>query len=208
MERFFPFLPAVCLVLALCVIAQFVLISGLNARFTRQTKMLRQFFSGPQGEDLEALLERTLTQSQEAHCNAESALERVQQNAHAWEKCLQNFALLRYDAFDDVTGEQSFSLALLDQKQNGTIITSLLGRQNSRCFGKEIVDGRPQQPLSDEEQRVLLMACQSKHELKFEVPRHANGNGHLNGKAGGHDSRVHAKELTKELAAAAEAHHN
>ena len=161
MARLLPLLPVLCLVLTLCVIAQGVMMAGLNARFARQTKMLRQFFSGPQGEDLEALLERNLTQTQQALCNSELALERVSQDAARAENCLQRFALVRYDAFGDVTGQQSFSLALLDGQSNGTIVTSLLGRQNSRCFGKVIIGGQPEQPLSDEEQRVLEMAIKS-----------------------------------------------
>ena len=185
MSQFLPFLPIICALLVVCVLVQFVLIASINARFARQTKMLRQFFSGPQGEDLGGLLERTLTQSQLAMDNSALALERATHEVARNQSGIQKFALLRYNAFEDVTGEQSFSIALLDGNGNGTVITSILGRQNSRCFGKAIVGGQPQQSLSQEEQRVFLQACQSNHEIKFEVaaPVKSGVNGHakLNG---------------------------
>ena len=169
MQQLLPYLPVTCAILVICVGVQFALISSINARFARQTKMLRQFFSGPQGEDLEALLERTLTQSQTAMEQSELALQRATVEAARNQSGIQRFALLRYNAFEDVTGEQSFSIALLDGRGNGTVITSILGRQNSRCFGKAIVGGQPQQPLSQEEQRVFLQACQSNSDVQFEV---------------------------------------
>ena len=170
MEQLLPFLPIVCLALIICVVVQFILISGLNARFTRQTKMLRQFFSGPQGEDLEGLLERTLSASETALANSQTALQSAQEDAQKQAAYIQRFALSRYNAFEDVTGEQSFSLVLLDGQNNGTVITSLLGRQNSRCFGKAIAGGQPLQPLSQEEQRVFLMACQAKNQVNISPP--------------------------------------
>lgn len=169
MAHFIPFLPIVCALLIACVLVQFALIASINARFARQTKMLRQFFSGPQGEDLEALLERTLTQSQLAMEHSQKALERATHEVARNQGGIQKFALLRYNAFEDVTGEQSFSIALLDGNGNGTVITSILGRQNSRCFGKAIVGGQPMQPLSDEEQLVFLQACQSNNDFKVDI---------------------------------------
>ncbi len=169
MQKILPFLPYVCAALIVCAGVQFALISSLSARMARQTKMLRQFFSGPQGEDLEALLERTLTQSAQAMENSELALQRATVEAARNQSGIQKFALLRYNAFEDVTGEQSFSIVLLDGNGNGTVISSILGRQNSRCFGKAIVGGQPMQPLSQEEQRVFLQACQSNNEFKVDV---------------------------------------
>ena len=180
MAQILPFLPLVCALLIVCVAVQFALIASINARFARQTKMLRQFFSGPQGEDLEALLERTLTQSQLAMDNSALALERATHEVARNQSGVQKFALLRYNAFEDVTGEQSFSLALLDGRGNGTVVSSILGRQNSRCFGKAIVDGQPMQPLSDEEQRVFLQACQSNNDFKVDVA--ASEKNGINGK--------------------------
>lgn len=139
--------------------------------------MLRQFFTGPNGEDLEALLSRNLEESREAIANSQVALTRSQECSLKQSAAVQHFALLRYDAFEDVMGQQSFSLALLDGRDNGAIITSLFGRTSSRCFGKMIVNGQPEQPLTEEEQSVLFQAL----EQKVNVAK--NGKAELNGKA-------------------------
>ncbi len=142
--------------------AQFIFLAGMNRRLARQTKMLRQFFSGPQGEDLEGLLERTLQESRVAGEMARLTSQQMNEFLTRFDSCVQHFALVRYDAFEDVTGQLSFSLALLDGRDNGAIISTIFGRTNSRCFGKMITAGRPEQPLTDEEQNALIQALESK----------------------------------------------
>lgn len=158
------------------------MIAGLNARIVRHSKMVRHFFSGPQGEDLEALLNRNYDQTQMALDNSQRALESIQLDTERLNLCLQKFALERYDAFDDMKGEQSFSLALLDGQGNGTVITSLQSRQTSRCYGKAIENGQPQQALSDEEQKVLIQALQTKSSAPV-IPLHIAGAKAVNAQA-------------------------
>lgn len=178
MEFLRPFLPVLCLFLLFLVGVQFVFIAGINRRFSAQTRMLRQFFSGPDGEDLEELLRRNLEESREALANSQMALARSQEISLKQSAAIQHFALMRYDAFDDVMGQQSFSLALLDGRDNGVVISSVLGRNNSRCYGKMIVNGQPEQPLTEEERKTLLMAIEKKI-----TPSKQGENGEANGKA-------------------------
>ncbi len=134
----------------------------MNRRLAGQTKMLRQFFSGPQDENLQELLERTLEDARVARESSRLLSAQVAEMAARFEGCIQHFALVRYDAFDDVSGGLSFSLALLDGRDNGAIISTICGRTNSRCFGKMISGGQAQQPLTDEEQQALIQALESK----------------------------------------------
>ncbi|HLK56112.1 MAG TPA: DUF4446 family protein [Chthonomonadaceae bacterium] len=69
--------------------------------------------------------------------------------------CLQQAHLIRYNAFDDVGGEQSFSLALLDGQGNGVVLTSVYSRMDVRVYAKAIRNGRASHPLSEEETRAL-----------------------------------------------------
>jgi hypothetical protein len=71
---------------------------------------------------------------------------------------IQHFGLVRYDGFSDVSGQQSFSLAILDADKNGAVVTGLFSRSDSRCYGKAIIAGSPEQTLSDEEQSALDIA--------------------------------------------------
>ncbi len=75
---------------------------------------------------------------------------------------LQKWALLRYKAFANTGGEQSFSLVILDQKGDGVILSSIYGREESRVYAKAIKDRKSSYPLSEEEQQVLTRALSNK----------------------------------------------
>ena len=73
-------------------------------------------------------------------------------------ECLRYAHLIRYDAFDDVGGEQSFSLALLDARGSGLVLTSVYSRNDLRVYAKSIQDGRAGHALSQDEERLLREA--------------------------------------------------
>lgn len=70
-------------------------------------------------------------------------------------RSLRNVALVRYDAFDDVAGRLSFSLALLDDDGDGVVLTAIAGRAESRLYAKGISRGSGEQPLSPEEGQAV-----------------------------------------------------
>lgn len=71
---------------------------------------------------------------------------------------IQKIGVVRFDAFPDVGGEQSFALALLDSNMNGFVISSLFGRSESRVYAKEITRGNSHHSLSDEEKDAIRRA--------------------------------------------------
>lgn len=74
------------------------------------------------------------------------------------EGSVRNVALLRYDAFEDVGGRLSFSCALLDDKGNGVVLTSINGRQETRVYAKPVTDGTSSHNLSLEEEEAIRRA--------------------------------------------------
>ncbi|HHY38945.1 MAG TPA: DUF4446 family protein [Clostridia bacterium] len=74
------------------------------------------------------------------------------------DSCIRRVGLVRFRAFDDVGCDLSFSIALLDAKSNGVVITSLYGRQESRVYAKPIKEGKSNYPLSPEEIEALRQA--------------------------------------------------
>jgi len=63
----------------------------------------------------------------------------------------QYTGLVRYDAFGDIGGQQSYSLCLLDGNKNGIILTYLTGRNSTRSYTVAVSGGVPSRKLSDEE---------------------------------------------------------
>jgi hypothetical protein len=66
--------------------------------------------------------------------------------------------VIRYNPFSDMGGNMSFSVALLDARSNGVVISVLNDRQGSRVYGKPVEAGASPQKLSDEEQQAIGLA--------------------------------------------------
>jgi hypothetical protein len=66
--------------------------------------------------------------------------------------------VVRYNPFPEMGGNMSFSVALLDTRSNGVVISVLNDRQGSRVYGKPIEAGASPQKLSDEEQQAIGLA--------------------------------------------------
>lgn len=68
---------------------------------------------------------------------------------------IQRFAILRYNPYDDTGGDQSFSVVMLDGKNNGVLLTSLHTRSGTRVYAKPIMNGKSDMNLAKEEKEVL-----------------------------------------------------
>jgi len=66
--------------------------------------------------------------------------------------------VIRYNPFPDMGGNMSFSVALLDARSNGVVISVLNDREGSRVYGKLVEAGVSSQKLSDEEQQAIGLA--------------------------------------------------
>ena len=64
-------------------------------------------------------------------------------------------AVVRYDAYGEMSGQQSSSIALLDSHRSGVVLSSILHRESARVYVKQVVDGRAEHELSPEEQEAV-----------------------------------------------------
>jgi hypothetical protein len=71
---------------------------------------------------------------------------------------LRHLGLVRYDAFADVGGRLSWSLALLDDGGDGVVLTAIHGRSEARSYAKSIAGWSCEQPMSPEEQDAVASA--------------------------------------------------
>ena len=72
--------------------------------------------------------------------------------------CIQKVAILRYNAFNDVGSDLSFSIALLDNDDNGVVISGLYGRETSTTYAKPIYNGNSEYILTGEEEQAISQA--------------------------------------------------
>lgn len=69
--------------------------------------------------------------------------------------CVAHRALVRYDAYGEMSGQQSSSLALLDAHRSGIVVSSIHHRDSARVYFKQIVAGEAEHELSPEEREAV-----------------------------------------------------
>jgi hypothetical protein len=83
------------------------------------------------------------------------------------EGAIAHHGLVRYDAYNEMSGRQSTSIALLDARGSGVVVSSIHHRDQARLYAKQIVEGQGTLELSPEEQEAVRVA------LAGEVPDRA-----------------------------------
>ena len=73
-------------------------------------------------------------------------------------KALRDVAIVRYDALNEMSGQLSFSLALLNAVGDGVVLSSINGRAETRTYAKPVIAGRGEQELSPEEAQAVQSA--------------------------------------------------
>jgi hypothetical protein len=85
-----------------------------------------------------------------------SGLEgRVTGAEHRMDGCIAHTSVIRYDAMNELSGQQSSTVALLDERKTGVVISSILHRDQARLYVKQVRDGEPEYELSPEEQQAV-----------------------------------------------------
>jgi Protein of unknown function (DUF4446) len=73
-------------------------------------------------------------------------------------RALRDIAIVRYDALQEMSGQLSFSLALLNATGDGVVLSSINGRAETRTYAKPVVAGKGSQELSPEEAQAVHTA--------------------------------------------------
>jgi hypothetical protein len=88
-----------------------------------------------------------------------SGLEgRVGAAEHRMDGCISHTSVIRYDAMNELSGQQSSTVALLDERSTGVVISSILHRDQARLYVKQVREGNPEFELSPEEQQAVEAA--------------------------------------------------
>jgi hypothetical protein len=111
-----------------------------------------------EGKNFEEIFETLLTQVKYQEKKSIDLAKRIAVIEKNIRYSLQKTGIIRYKAFDGKGGDQSFSLSLLDQNDNGFVVTNIYNDGLSSVYGKEIKGGRSDHRLSPEEISVVEKA--------------------------------------------------
>ena len=107
------------------------------------------FFTQGDNVNWDELLTKTLTEVRAA----KAEMQELEENQQAMR--VQKVKLMRYNAFADTGSDLSYSLSLLDENNNGVVLSSIYGREDNRTYAKPIENGKSTYNLSEEEKKVL-----------------------------------------------------
>lgn len=128
----------------------------------RSLTFAKKLFGDTQQEELKAILMEHINRvgSVQLKLNdLEKALHQIRQQDL---KHLQKVGVVRFNPFDDTGSDQSFALAILDENDNGLVISSLHGRERTRTYAKGVKRAQPENyPFSDEEIKAIDKARKS-----------------------------------------------
>jgi len=96
----------------------------------------------------------------ETNARTERLVAHTQQIDETLTNVVQGIGLVRFRAFKDTGGDQSFSLALVDGEGNGVVVSALYGRGRTRIYAKPVQGWLSPKPLGEEEEEALNEAHQ------------------------------------------------
>ncbi len=143
-----------------CIIL-FILVIVNMVQTSKMKKKYKKFMSGKNAKSLEETLVKRLDQIDslvEANAANEKNIKKVVNNM---KYTFQKVGLVKYDAFNEMGGKLSFSLALLNASNDGFVLNAVHSREGCYTYIKEIIDGNSIIVLAQEEQEALNMAMEA-----------------------------------------------
>lgn len=148
--------------LAALVVVLIIILIVNSVKMSKLKKNYKIFMEGKDAKSLEDTLIRRLDQIDDLMESDKENKEAIQVVLDHLDATYQKVGLVKYDAFNEMGGKLSFSLALLNRKNDGFIINAMHSREGCYTYIKEIISGNSVILLSEEEKEALEEAVNYK----------------------------------------------
>ncbi len=157
-------IPSDLLILGLAALVLILLIfSIINAvRTAKLRKSYRLFMEGKHGHSLEYILRERMQQVDQVLQMEAEHEAKIQLVLDHLDHTYQKVGVVKYNAFHEMGGKLSFSLALLNRKNDGFILNAMHSREGCFTYIKEVIAGNPVLMLAEEEREALDLALKDK----------------------------------------------
>ena len=137
--------------LGVVVVILLALLINLYMKVSYMKKRYRKMMTGADGANLERMLNEIQAVSDE-----NAAIKRENERLdNLLQLAITRVGVVRFRAFDDMGSDLSYAVALLDSYNDGVILTSIFGREDSRSYVKPVEKGQSTYQLMPEEQQAL-----------------------------------------------------
>lgn len=115
-----------------------------------------------EGKDFAKMLESYVSQVDKLNKRDDQIIQVCNNINNELAHCIKKVGLYKYDAFGNTKNNLSFALALLDRENNGIVINSIYGQDNSNVYSKPVIKGTSKYNLSYEEKEAINNAIEKK----------------------------------------------
>lgn len=130
-------------------------------RFYKLNKKYRNFISKlSSGANIEEDLENYIHRVEKIEKENYEINESIQILDKDLKKCVQKVGLVRYSAFKDTGSDLSFTLALLNEQNDGVVLNGIYSREMSNIYAKQVCKGESNNTLSEEEKQAIKKAIE------------------------------------------------
>ena len=130
----------------------------LSFKFRKLTKRYKSIVGGSTSLSIEETILENVGRAEAAGEKVKFMEQKLEDLYVQIEGCVQRVDIIRYNAFSDTGSDLSYSLALLNNKNNGLLLTGIYGRNEAYTYAKPIIAGKSSYSLSEEEITVLNKA--------------------------------------------------
>lgn len=146
----------------LLILAVFIWLGVLTYLLWREKKFLDSLFPKSGQRDIRRKFEEVIEQTVNLKQDISKLTNKVLEVEGFGLKHVQRVQLSRYNPYDETGGDQSFSLALLDSKGNGIVVTSLHARSGTRVFAKPVILGKSSSFRFSQEEAAIVRKTMEK----------------------------------------------
>lgn len=140
------------------VIFLLILVIVLCVNLSKLSKRYKKFMGGKNAKSLEKDIMGLYEDNKLIKASMDKNRKDIDNLYRKLEGTFQKIGIVKYDAFDQMGGQLSFSLALLDENDNGFILNSVHSTEGCYSYTKEIKNGLCDISLGDEEKKALDIA--------------------------------------------------
>lgn len=148
----------VVIILLILFIIQFIWIFFIVSKYNKLNQRLTKFTTGRDGRNLEEVIGKRFSEIRQIVKNEKNQNKNIDIINDKFLTTFCKIGLVKYDAFKEMSGKLSFSLALLTENHDGIIITSMHSREGCYTYCKEISNEQSYYVLSEEERIALDVA--------------------------------------------------
>lgn len=148
----------IIVVMVVMLFISLVVFININMKLSRMNKRYKKLMTGMDGCNIERLLMGHIDEVRDSVRRLDDLEQQIRRVDLLAKQASQKVGIIRFSAFEGVGSDLSYAIALLNYQNDGFVLSSIFGRDDSRCYAKPVVGGTSTYVLSDEEKQAIKEA--------------------------------------------------